>query len=564
MAGKDGFVSCVIGSFVGSKMVAQKNPVKNIWMLSREYGSLAGAGGVKDVVHQLSKSLARWSGRSVHVVLPLYGFMSAGSMGFRAVEDPLLPGQKLQLAIDMSLPGEQVLESVSFYSNRLERVNVYLVDAVRFSDKKSVYTYTKEEESGKSWQKASVGHHDYFAMNVLLQKSALEFMIALNEKPDVIHCHDGHTALTSALIHETPGYRSYFRGTGCLTTIHNAGYGYHQEVADIPYAHSITGLSEETLARNQLEDKFDPLLVAGAFGLVNTVSENYAAELQKSQNDQMTGWLGHEFGNRGILLEGITNGIDPEEFSALDEKIPENCRFNPGSLKDDLRGKRLFKENFVEEVTNFCSFDGVEQFGFLRSMADAPLYTFIGRLSGQKGVDLLLEVLPVFLVQNNAVTVVVLGSGEGELESGLMDLAQEERFSGRVCYLKGFSSELAEKVYCAGDYFIIPSRFEPCGLTDFIAQLYGNIPIAHHVGGLVKVVDGVTGLAYKGNDPGDLLGALERALALEGEPSRKRQIQINAVETIEKRYTWSKVMHSYMDLYARSRMRQLEHLHPTE
>ena len=542
-------------------MVTQKNPVKNIWMLSREYGNLAGAGGVKDVVSQLSKSLARWSGRSVHVVLPLYGFMSVSETTFKAVADPLVPSEKLSIAIDMDLPDEKVSESVSFYYARLDKVHVYLVDTKRFSEKKSVYTYTKEEETEHAWQKASAGHHDYFAMNVLLQKSALELMLVLREIPDLVHCHDGHTALASAMMREIPGYRGYFRGTGCLTTIHNAGYGYHQEVADIPYAHSISGLSKETLEKNQLENKFDPLLVAGAFGLVNTVSENYADELQKSQHDKMTGWLGHELGNRGILLEGITNGIDPADCSPLDERWPEEYRFNPGASEDSLQGKMLFKRRFIRDLAEQCSYYGIQQFGHIKSTHSGPLLTFIGRLSGQKGVDLLLEVLPVFLLQNSAVNLVVLGSGEPELEAGLQNLAKEERFSGRICYLKGFNSELADKVYCAGDYFVIPSRFEPCGLTDFIAQLYGNIPIAHHVGGLVKVVDGETGLAYGGDDPSDLLDALNRALVLETEPTRKRQIQLQAVESIHNNYTWSKVMHRYMDLYSRSRQQQIESLH---
>lgn len=539
-------------------MVAKKKFITNIWMLSREYGDLAGAGGVKDVVSQLSKSLARWNGRSVHVVLPCYGFMSAVGLGFTAVEDPLAPGHNLHLAIEMNLPEEHAREIVSFLYKKQDRVHIYLVAAERFSAKQSVYTYTVEEEEKSSWQKSGTGHHDYFAMNVLLQKSGLELMVALGEKPDVIHCHDGHTALTSAIIRETTGYKSYFRGTGCLTTIHNAGYGYHQEIADIPYAQSISGLSDDTILNNQLEEKFDPLLVAGAFGLVNTVSENYADELQKSQQDQMTGWLGHEFGSRGVLLEGITNGIDPEGFSPGSETCLAEHRFDPGSASDDLTGKKLFKRYFTNLIAEQTKFEGVETFGSLDLREDGALFSFIGRLSGQKGVDILLEVLPVFLVQNSHAQVVVLGSGETQIEAGLMSLAHEERFTGRVCFLRGFNSELAEKVYCAGDYFVIPSRFEPCGLTDFIAQLYGNIPIAHHVGGLVKVVDGVTGLAYKGNAPGDLLQALGRALELEKEPGKKREIQLQAVNVIEKKYTWSKVMHTYLELYLKSKTNQVE------
>lgn len=541
-------------------MVAQKSPVTQIWMLSREFGSLAGAGGVKDVVYQLSKALARWNRRSVHVVLPCYGFMDPALHGFTRLPDPLVPEKHLKLSVDMNLPTGEAEEEVSFFYCRQERVHVYLVAADRFSDKNAVYTYTAEDEAKSGWKKTGFGHHDYFAMNVLLQKSALELMVALGEKPDVIHCHDGHTALTSAMIRETPGYKAYFRGTGCVTTIHNAGYGYHQEIADIPYALSITGLLEETILNNQLEDKFDPLLVAGAFGLVNTVSENYADELQNSDHDQLTGWLGHELAKRGVTLEGITNGIDPQDFSSRIENVEEEQRFDPGAIEDDLAGKKKCKTSFQAKLEHHEAVGNIEKYGSLTSIDDSVLFTFIGRLSGQKGVDVLLEVLPVFLAQNSGAQIAVLGSGEKELEAALVHLAGDERFSGRVCYLQGFDPRLAKRVYAAGDYFVIPSQFEPCGLTDFIAQLYGNIPVVHHVGGLVKVKDGATGLAYHGEEPEDLLHALNRALQLEHDPEKKRQIQFQAVQTIDKQYTWSKVMHSYVELYLKSKKHQLRGL----
>jgi starch synthase len=244
----------------------------------------------------------------------------------------------------------------------------------------------------------------------------------------------------------------------------------------------------------------------------------------------------------------------------MTEKLPKSYRFNPGDKSDSLDGKKLCKQDFISKLTEDCPWPGVEQFGFLESYGDGPLFTFIGRLSGQKGVDVLLEVLPVFLKQNSEVKVAILGSGEAGIESSLIHLAGKESFPGRVCYLKGYNPQVADEVYCAGDYFVIPSRFEPCGLTDFIAQLYGNIPIVHHVGGLVKVVDGETGLAYRGSDPGELLHALSRAMVLEKDPFRKRSIQENAVATIEKKYTWSKVMYSYLELYARSYVRQLQSL----
>jgi starch synthase len=116
---------------------------------------------------------------------------------------------------------------------------------------------------------------------------------------------------------------------------------------------------------------------------------------------------------------------------------------------------------------------------------------------------------------------------------------------------------MANKVYAAGDFFVIPSRYEPCGLTDFIAQLFGNIPIVHHVGGLVKVVDGVTGIAYTGDSPQDLLEALERALTLYQNDTLKRKMQLQAVKIIEQKYTWTKVMRKYLELYSKARKQQL-------
>ena len=108
---------------------------------------------------------------------------------------------------------------------------------------------------------------------------------------------------------------------------------------------------------------------------------------------------------------------------------------------------------------------------------------------------------------------------------------------------------MANRIYGAGDFFIVPSRYEPCGLTDFIAQLFGNIPVVHHVGGLVKVKDGVTGIAYQGDSPDDLLDALLRALAVYVDPILRRKIQLQAVEEIARKYTWTKVMKKYLELY---------------
>ncbi|MCP3870424.1 MAG: glycogen/starch synthase, partial [Gammaproteobacteria bacterium] len=207
-------------------------PIKNIWMLSREYGGLAGAGGVKDVAKQLSCALARWTGRRVSVVMPLYGFVVPKACGFSPLMDPIHPEKQVTYNIDMNYIGEERRERVWVWHARIERVRLYLLATDRFQEKGDVYTYTQDEESGDPWKKQGEGHYDYFAMNILLQKAAIELMILLGEKPDIIHCHDAHTAVLPAIINESSWLRSYFRETGTVVTIHNAGRGYHQEVLD--------------------------------------------------------------------------------------------------------------------------------------------------------------------------------------------------------------------------------------------------------------------------------------------------------------------------------------------
>ncbi|KJR99553.1 MAG: glycosyl transferase family 1 [Desulfobulbaceae bacterium BRH_c16a] len=538
-------------------MAERGEQMKKIWMLSREYGEIAGAGGVKDVVCQLAEALARWSGRSVHVVLPLYGFINAEKHGFKPLPDPFCHGRELCLQIEMNEPDRYVAEEVRYYKHVMNKVHVYLVDAERYRQKTDVYTYSEEDENKIPWQKRATGHHDYFAMNLLLQKAALELMIVLGEKPDIIHCHDGHTAVLPALIRENAGYRSYFRETGCLVTIHNAGYGYHQEIFDIPYAVSITALPLHIIEDNQLDKKFDPFLVAGNYAIVNTVSENYARELQETESDRLTGWLGHELLKRNVVLEGVTNGIEPSSFkSAMIAGDDRSMLFDPGVGEDTLAGKTRCKESLLEQLAEDALFPNVRCFGRLENNALKPLFTFIGRLSEQKGVDILIEVLEVFLARNPRVQMVVLGTGGSDIDDRLIQLTGD-RLQGRMCFLQGYSTDLANKVFAAGDFFVVPSRYEPCGLTDFIAQLFGNIPVVHSVGGLVKVIDGMTGLAYKEDSPDDLLRALERALAVYDDQELKRKIQFQAVKEIEDNYTWSKVKEKYLDLYKKARNSQL-------
>jgi starch synthase len=531
-------------------------------MVSREYDGLAGAGGVKDVCRQLAESLAGAGagGCRVRVVLPRYGFMDVQALGFAPLRLPGSPcvdtetrGLIDTLSLDMNYPAERRRERVAVWQAVRRGVSIYLIEAERFAEKLNVYTYTAEEEGRQPWQRQGAGHIDYFAMNILLQKAALGLMMALNERPDVIHCQDGHAAVLPALIREQEGYRQFFRQTGAVVTIHNAGIGYHQEVADLPFAQAITGLPEEVVADALLGKAFDPFLAAAPHAVLNTVSEQYALELQQTDDDARTGWLGHQLRLRGVTLAGVTNGINPADFNASRGKSLLGLAASFDVTRDRLAGKRTCKENLLNSLGARRKRGKVTQAGRLAPRSEQPLLTFIGRLTAQKGVDILLESCEDLLGEDGEFQMVVLGGGDPLLEDQLIALAEAEEFAGRVCFLRGYDQELAMKIYAAGDFFLIPSLYEPCGLTDYIAQLLGNLPIVHHVGGLVKVLDGRTGFSYREHTPEALADTVRRALFLyRSDQAAIRNMQQQAVYHVREQYSWDRVRDRYLALYDQS------------
>ncbi len=532
-----------------------KYPVRTVWMVTREYDTLAGAGGVKDVCRQLAESL-RNHGCRVRVILPRYGFMDADALGFTPLElpsrrkdGPCGNRRRHSFAVEMNYVDRERREDVSIWEKREGGLTIFLVEAARFAEKLGVYTYTAAEEAKTGWQRHGSGHYDYFAMNILLQKAALDLMILLAEPPDAIHCQDGHAATLAAMARENCGYRHFFAETGLVVTIHNAGLGYHQEVGDLAFARAVTGLPQSVIRRSRLGPAFDPFVAAADYAVINTVSEQYARELQETREDARTGWLGHRLLQRGVRIIGITNGINPRDVDPTrPERLGLAAPFDP--LRGDLDGKRVCKQEMLDLVARRDAADGVRQFGSLDREPALPLFTFIGRLTAQKGVDVLLPALAALAVDDRGFQMLALGSGDPDLEKALAALTGQEELAGRCCFLRGYHPGLANRIYAAGDFFLIPSRYEPCGLTDYMAQLLGNLPVVHHVGGLVKVLDGRTGFSYRDHTPEGLAGAMRRALAVyRDEPERIRAMQRQAVQEILDHHTWEKVTESYLDLY---------------
>ena len=161
--------------------------------------------------------------------------------------------------------------------------------------------------------------------------------------------------------------------------------------------------------------------------------------------------------------------------------------------------------------------------------------------------------IETLLKSDNEFQLLILGSGAKDFEKGLASLAQKKENEGRMCFLAGYDSMLANQIYAAGDFFLIPSRYEPCGLTDYIAQLAGNLPIVHHVGGLVKVEDGVTGFAFTDYSSDALMAAMLHAITVfKQSPGQILAMQKAAAKKVRQKYTWDKVVLRYLELYKKA------------
>jgi len=519
-----------------SQTTPHDGTIRTIWMLSREYRGIAEAGGLKDVATDLSEALVR-TGKNVRVFLPCYGFLDPAYLGFEKME--------IRCQVAMNYAFEERQEQAGFWSKQIEGVQVILIDSPRFSEKHGIYAYTKDDSGYQPGQ----AHYDYFAMNILHQKAALAFGILIKEQPDVLHLHDGHCSCVPAMIHELDWLRHFYNGTKTLVTIHNAGLGYHQEVYDLAFAMSITGLPLRVIHANLLNGAFDPFLAGAGYGNINTVSENYALELQETDLDAMTGHLGHELNLRGIHLYGITNAINPKAFNPENpEQLGLPWGFSP--LKGDLEGKKRTKELLFSVSQQHRPY-GVEKNGRFHHQPDLPLLTVISRFTSQKGLDVLAQAIELLSDRAGDFLLCVLGSGDAGLASRFRLLCEDHRFASRIVFFEGFNEKLANLIYAAGDFFLIPSLYEPCGLTDMIAQLMGNLPIVRSTGGLVKVRDGLNGFSYAEHTASALHNTIIRAMdAYNLNPDLIRQMQHDAVQNIFENHTWDVTVKRYLELYA--------------
>ncbi len=559
--------------------------------VARECSGIAPAGGVGDVVLQLGIEGAR-RGTPTTIVLPHYGPYSPDSarraaenvsraLPWKDAEPQFLRAIETDLAMGYADAPDRAesVQLVPFEFRRRGPLRIVLVVADRFTQKSRPYTYSAAEAKAILMAPRSapavcgaelpppdypvregVGHFDYFAMNVLLQKAALFWIEHVSSEDVAVHCHDAHTA-TLPMLAKLTDPPSPHAGSTFVVTAHNCGAAYRQRCLDREFVAAVTGVPEAAVEQCVIDGEFDPFGSAALYAdRFTTVSDGYAWEIQRanlasSGADPDIVGLSHFLERNGIRLFGIVNGILPK-LKGPETLQPEVSRAD--RVAGNFRWKPEFRRRFEKRISRArmpasWGVDPGNRLGDLKGMEPRGcLFTFVGRWSYQKGVDIIARAADEVLDLHRDAGLCVIGEGNQPfLRADLNDLV--ERFRGRVVVIEAFSERLAASVYAAGDFFLVPSRFEPCGLVDMIAQLNGNIPIVNQVGGLSKVIDGVTGIGYLATDDRHnvrhLVTAMRSAIALRANGDRYARMQRDADQAVRTKFGWDIVFDKYARLY---------------
>ena len=459
-------------------------------MISAEAAPLASTGGLGSVVSSLSGALLE-RGAEVTIVLPMYRRCAPGPGARIAVREHRTSRDEPFRVVETRLPGG---------------VPVRMIDVPEMFDRPGMY--------GPSAGHAYADNAHRFA---LFCRAAAALVEDMPSGPDVVHCHDWHTGLVPAYLPED--LRLVF-------TIHNLAY---QGNFDASLFARATLLDAGALTR-------DPLEYWGGFSFmkagilmsdrVTTVSPRYAREIL--EDDAGMGMAG-VLRSRAEDLRGILNGID---YSLWD---PSTDRSIAASFDGSGIGPR---RRCTADLRNLLGLDG----------AGHMILGMVTRLTPQKGIELLLDAVPELL--RRPVDIALLGSGDPALESRLKAAAASA--PGRFGLVTRFDVELSRKIYAGAHCFLMPSIFEPCGISQMIAMRYGSVPIVRRTGGLADTVSPAgpgsgTGFLFDGPDRTELLSAVDSALALHGGSPQAWAWLVRRCMAEDN--SWAHRVGEYMELY---------------
>ena len=474
-----------------------------IAVLASEGAPYAKSGGLGDVMEALPAALQRIEGNEVLLILPYYK---------KIKDNPNYPTATLA-EITVQLGWRKQYCGIRRLMNRADGVQVLFIDNDYYFGGRSGPIYGDLDDSER------------FAF---FSKACLEAMRTVNYIPDVIQCNDWQTALVPVMLNAW--FRPAFPNTKVMYTIHNVEY---QGWADVHFFDDVLALPWEYF--HVLDMHHAVNVMKGAIesaDLVTTVSESYAREL-------MYPYYAH--GLDGILsnaawkLTGITNGIDTGVFNpATDRALPVNY-----DADTFVEGKAKVKAALQAEV-------GLP-------VSDAPLMVMVTRLAGHKGLDLLCYCARRLLLEEDC-QLLILGTGEKQFEGFFAQLQSE--FPDRVAAKITFDLGLASRIYAGGDIYLMPSKSEPCGLSQMNAMRYGTVPVVHATGGLRDTVPGCDenglgglGFTFQSYNGDDFLAAVKRCLHLY-QDNREGFRALQHTDMIQD-FSWDKPAQRYMEQFHR-------------
>ncbi len=473
-----------------------------IAIFASEGAPYAKSGGLGDVMEALPSALSRIEGNEVVLVLPYYHKIKSNPA--YAVETV---GE-----LTVSLGWRQQYAGILKLLGRADGVQVYFIDNDYYFGGRRGALYGDMDDGER------------FAF---FSKACLEALNYLDYIPQVIQCNDWQTALVPVMLKAWFGER--FGATRCMFTIHNVEY---QGWAGADFCDDVLALPWEY--RNRLEMNGAVNMMKGAIemaDLVTTVSESYARELMYPYYAH---GLDRVLTDASWKLTGITNGIDVGVFN------PETDKALPAHYNADtfVEGKAACKAVLQEEV-------GLPQ------KPDTPVLAMVTRLAGHKGLDLLCYCARRLLWEED-VQLLILGTGEKQYEEFFRTLAAE--FPDRVSAQLLFDLGLASRVYAGADIYLMPSKSEPCGLSQMNAMRYGTVPVVHSTGGLrdtVPAVDekgeGGLGFTFQSYNGDDFLEALRRCIHLYRD-NREGFERLQRTDMCQD-FSWDKPAQRYMELF---------------
>jgi starch synthase len=473
-------------------------------ILSSEIVPYAKTGGLADVAGALVRNLGA-AGHEVRAFMPLYAIV-------RRNHSDLQPVPSVH-QVAMNIGGAQYRFSLRTANFPATDIPTYFIDCPELFDRAQLYTSDPDE-------------HRRF---LLFTRAALESCRRLNWQPDIFHCNDWHTAFLPLYLKTLYGSDELLGRAKSLMSIHNIGYQGilpGSAVSDLGLGPASAQLDQVDMAQGIINSLKTGIKFADR---VSTVSPTYAREICSAPLGM---GLESALQARPDGIVGILNGVDYLDWDPRHDKLLP-AHFRP----QDLRGKQINKEALIGAAG-------------LSIPASRPLMGMVTRLTEQKGIDLLFDALPPLLPALDF-GLVVLGSGEAQYTAFFEGLMQ--RFPGRVAYVSGFDEPLAHLIEAGSDVFLMPSRYEPCGLNQMYSLRYGTIPIVRNTGGLADSVEHFdpdsgrgTGCVFNDYDAPAVRWAIATVFGWYANAKCWQQLIQNAMA---QDFSWSRRVSEYETLY---------------